>query len=298
MQTLAAAALVILLAVAAVILPSRDGADHQAVLLIFDSAVAEERTGRVFKPLRHYLSEAIDGSLSLVVVATVKDFQEELEQGPDFVLCPDGLGLGLGSQGLAPLAVGRRPAPRNLRPRGILVYRKSAGLVAEPWLDRSSATVVGDSLSLAATGIWRRPGGELRSELGGLAFGPDPYDHSAVLNAARLGCYDYALVRQWDADRFFKSGLLSPLEWGMEVLTPPVPDITLFVARDLSAGVRLAVGEKLTALGRAPQEIGQQSLELELALRHLWLVGFNLLVEPDLDLVRRNFPLDWPPASE
>ena len=84
----------------------------------------------------------------------------------------------------------------------------------------------------------------------------------------------------------------------MELLTPPVPDITLFVARDIPAGVRLVLGEDLSGLGRSQERTSPAALEAQTALSRLRLVGFNVLIEPDFDLVRRNFPGDWPRGSE
>ena len=199
------------------------------------------------------------------------------------------------------MAVGRRAAPRNLRPRGVLVYRKSAGLVKAPWLSRPEATVCGDSLSLTATGMWRRQGGNAAPELAephSCAWGPDPYDHAPTLHAARLGGFDYALVRQWDADRFFADGLLSHLEWGIELMTVPVPDIVIFVSRSVTGKTRLAVGEGLVALGRSPGDQPPAVREVRRAISRLNLAGFNPLVDPDFEFVRRNFAGYWPPTGD
>ena len=130
------------------------------------------------------------------------------------------------------------------------------------------------------------------------AWGPDPYDHAPALHAARLGGFDYALVRQWDAERFFSSGLLSPVEWGIELLTIPVPDIVLFASRSVPGRIRLQAGEGLAALGRNGQEQPPVTRELQQGIAGLNLVGFNHLVEPDFDLVRRNFVGNWPPAED
>jgi hypothetical protein len=118
-----------------------------------------------------------------------------------------------------------------------------------------------------------------------------------VLHAARLGAFDYAVVRQWDADRFFTAGLLTALEWGVEPLTVPVPDVVLMVGPPLT-GSRLEVGDRLAGLGRRTDGQSPAAVQLQVALENLGLVGFNLLVEPDFDLVRRNFAGNWLPATD
>jgi len=255
----------------------------------------------VFEPLLQFLNEFTDQPLDLEMVGTVGAFREKLADGVDFVFCPDGLGLTLEAAEFVPVAVGRRAVPRNLRPRGVLVYRKSAGLVKAPWLSRPEATVCGDSLSLTATGIWRRRGAEAALETAAphsCAWGPDPYDHAPALHAARLGGFDYALVRQWDAERFFADGLLSHLEWGIELMTVPVPDIVVFASRSVTGKTRLAVGEGLAAFGRGPRDLPPSAREMRRAMGGLNLAGFNLLVDPDFEFVRRNFAGNWPPTGD
>ena len=72
----------------------------------------------------------------------------------------------------------------------------------------------------------------------------------------KLGGFDYALVRQWDADRFFTDGLLSPLEWGLELMTIPVPDVVVLASRSVDGKTRLAVGDGLAGLGRGREGEG------------------------------------------
>ncbi|MGD9547034.1 MAG: hypothetical protein AB7V45_05705 [Candidatus Krumholzibacteriia bacterium] len=297
--TLGAFVLVLLLALGALIAPRGDRPAPGWNFLVFDPTGSRIRAELVFGPLSRVLAENGEQPLHLEIAANPAEFRDGLARGAAYVLCPDGLAKRWAGDAYLPLAVVRRPAPRNLRPRGVLVYRTGAGLVSEPWRTRPAATVVGDSFSLAATGAWRRPGAVLPPAAGdsALAFGPDPYDHSPVLHALRLGCFDYALVRQWDADRFFQAGLLSPLEWGMEVLTPPVPDVVLLAARRLPAGVRLEAGERLAGLGRRDGAGETDPADARSGLAFLGFAGFNLLIEPDWDLVRRNFPQDWPAAS-
>ncbi len=299
--TILASALVLALALGALLWPGVGPTRGRGVLLVFDSSGNKVRITSVYEPLLHFLNEFTDKPLDLAVVVTVGAFREKMADGADFVFCPDGLGLTLDAGRYVPVAVGRRAAPRNLRPRGVLVYRKSAGLVEAPWLSKPAATVCGDSISLTATGMWRRKGTDADpvSELPpGCAWGPDPYDHSSALHAARLGGFDYALVRQWDADRFFADGLLSPLEWGVELVTVPVPDIVFFASRSVSGKTLLAVGDGLVALGRGPEEQLPAARGVRQAMGGLNLAGFNLLVDPDFEFVRRNFAGNWPPTGD
>jgi len=299
--TALAAIVVVVLALGALLWPGRGPGNRHGVFLVFDSSGDKARAAAVYEPIRNFLAERTGRPLDLQVAGTVGAFRKNLEARVEFVLCPDGLGLTLTPAVFTPVAVARRAAPRNLRPRGVLVYRKSAGLVEAPWLSRPAATVCGDSVSLTGTGAWRVAGpGTFRGPAMGSAcsWGPDPYDHSPVLHAARLGCYDYALVRQWDADRFFADGLLSPGEWGVETMTVPVPDMVVFAARSVPGKIRLQVGEELAGLGRGQEDLHPGSAVLRQACAGLNLAGFNLLVEPDFELVRRNFAGHWPPAGD
>lgn len=298
--TILAGILVLVLTVGALLWPGGSPTVGGGLLLVFDSSGSHSRIEDVYQPLQQFLNLYLDEPLELVVVSSTGDFRDRAAAGADFVFCPDGLGMVLDGRSHLPVAVGRRGAPRNLRPRGVLVYRKSAGLAERPWLSRPGATVCGDSVSLTATGMWRRGGKMENVEAPGIsacAWGPDPYDHAPVLHAARLGAFDYALVRQWDAERFFEDGLMSPLDWGLEIMTIPVPDIVLFAARSVPAKTRLAVGDGLAALGRDPSNQLSESDDLRRGLGDLNLAGFNLLVEPDFDLVRRNFSRDWPQTT-
>ena len=299
--TLAAASLVMILTLGALLWPGQGDRPGQYVFLVFDSGGDSARVEAVYDPLALYLCELLGRPLDLVVAPTLEAFRGQAYRGAVIVLCPDGLALGLARDRFLSLAVGRRAAPRNLRPRGVLVYRKTAGLVSAPWRTRPEATVVGDSVSLASTGAWRRLGTAATDGPGlqsACSWGPDPYDHGPALHAARLGGFDYALVRQWDATRFFAAGLLSPLEWGVDPLTVPVPDIVLMTSADLAAKDRLELGDRLSSLGRQSGAETPAATRVRLALRGLGLAGFNLLVEPDFDLVRRNFAADWLPEAD
>jgi hypothetical protein len=299
--TILAGVIVLCLALGALLWPGGGGTRTQAIFLVYDSTGDRDRITRVYEPFLHCLNEVSDDPLDLEVVGTVEAFTEKLTGRVDFVLCPDGLGLSLAAEQFVSLVTGRRAAPRNLRPRGVLVYRKSAGLVSDPWISRPDATACGDSVSLTATGTWRRRGSEAKpapAVPNRCAWGPDPYDHAPVLHAARLGGFDYVLVRQWDADRFFTDGLLSPVEWGVEIMTVPVPDVVVFSSRSVPGKTRLAVGEVLSSLGRSYPDPSPATRELRRALAGLNLVGFNLLVDPDFELVRRNFDGSWPPLED
>ena len=300
-RAILAGVLVLGLACGALLWPGANSSRGREVFLVFDSSGSPTREAMVYKPLADFLNESTAHPLDLQVVHTLDGFREKVASGVEFVLCPDGLALTLDAEDYVPVVVGRRAAPRNLRPRSVLVFRKSAGLIESPWLSRPAATVCGDSLSLTATGAWRRSGGDSVQGPASpftCAWGPDPYDHAPALHAARLGGFDYALVRQWDADQFFSSGLLSPLEWGIELLTIPVPDIVIFASRSVPGRIRLGIGDGLAALGRGPEEQPPVTRDLQQGIAGLNLAGFNHLVDPDFDLVRRNFVGNWPPAVD
>jgi len=293
--TLLAALMVLCLALAAVLWPSRRKTSLEGMVLVFDSSGEEMRVESLYRPLVEFLEPAVGDKLGLVVVRTRDEFLDRAARGVDFIFCPDGLALQLDVDRYESLVVGRRAAPRNLRPRSVLVYRKSAGYSEQPWLTNPDRTVIGDSLSLAATGAVLTPE---KSSLPACCWGPDPYDHGPVLHAARLGSFDYACVRQWDAERFFSSGLLSNARWGMETLTVPVPDIVLFVSRRLPAGLRLSTGEALAGLGRSDESATAREETLARGLSLLHLVGFNILLEPDFDRIRGIFKGHWPAAGD
>lgn len=299
--TVMAGLLVVVLALGALLWPGSRSERGRGIVLVYDSSRENGRVHLVYEPLRAYLAEVVGSPLELSVVDSRAAFDDQVVAGADYIFCPDGLGLGLDAQKFLPLVVGRRAAPRNLRPRGVMVYRKSAGLLPAPWSTRPAATVFGDSVSLTATGMWRRLGNNAADHPppgADCAWGPDPYDHAPALHAARLGAFDYALVRQWDADRFFADGLLSSEEWGAEIMTVPVPDIVFFAARTVAAKARLALRDGMSNLGRGSGEAAPAAEALRQAVAGLNLAGFNLLVEPDFELVRRNFAGDWPTDTD
>ena len=305
--SLLAAVLVILLALGAVIWPQNEGAKDTALLLVYDSSGNDERQACIYRPLADFLGEITGRKLDLALSGQVEDFRLQAGNGAEFLLCADGLSLGLAAEAFAPLVIARRPVPYNLRPRSVLVYRKSSGYVAAPWREHPRRTVFGDSVSLVATAGLRSVGSADGREaaawadqaaLRKCAWGPDPFDHSPVLHAARLGAFDYAVVRQWDADRFFQEGLLSSLVWGREVLSAPVPDIVLLCRAQLSSSVRLKIRQALASVGRSDQASPAVVDQLQAGLDRLHLAGFNLLLEPELDIVRGNFSPDWPPVGK
>lgn len=295
--TLTAAVLVLALAVGAVLWPRRGGDAGRLRLLVFDTSGRQDRAECLYENLARYLAVAGSPTPGLSVVRTSLAFREALASSPAYVLCSDGVALQLDPARYVPLATGRRAAPRNQRPRGVLVYRKVAGFRRAPWSSRPARTVLGDSLSLVATGSWRAAEA-MPAPAAGCAWGPDPFDHAPALHAARLGAFDYAVVRHWDAERFFASGLLDPLAWGLESLGGPVPDLVVMASADLGAGARRAAAEKLTGLGRMPSEESSAAQDLRLCLDAVRLVGFNRLLDQDFDEIRRIHPGHWPGGAE
>jgi len=291
--TVVAGLLVLVLAAGAAFWPQGRRPDQTHSLLVFDSSGASERVPRVYEPLGKYLGEITGQALRLTVVRTVVDYRSALVAHPDFVFVPDGLALQTAGAGYLPLAVGRRSAPYNLRPRSVLVARRGTTSHEAPWLTDAGATVFGDSLSLAATAGLRRAG--FNGLPRGSAAGPDPYDHSAALHALRLGGFDYAVVRQWDAARFRARGLLPVDEYQVTLLEEPVPDVVVMVSGTVPSRVRLRCGEILSSLGRDQDTpLGER---LRRGMTQMHLAGFNLLVGPDFDLVQKKYRGDWLPGG-
>jgi hypothetical protein len=129
------------------------------------------------------------------------------------------------------------------------------------------------------------------------AVGVDPFDHGPVLQALVLGCFDYALVREWTARRWAEAGLLDPAVWGVAPMSAPLPDVVVLASRRWPAAERVRAGELLLSLGRR-HEAGEDARESRalVALERLGLAGFNPLLEPDFDLTRRQFA-GWPPDA-
>ncbi len=284
--TPAAFLLVIMLAVAALLWPRGDERAGLAALVVFDPTGDPARVAAVYDHLAVVLAEVADRPVAARVVATTAEVHRLAADGDIFFFGPDALALQLAAGEFKPVVAARRPPPRNLRPRGVLVRRRAAPETAAPWRTHPGRTVLGDSVSLVVTGAWRMDADAL-PPVGAIAAGPDPWDHAPALHALRLGGYDYALVRQWDADRFFAQGLLTAAVWSVQETTPPVPDLVLLAPRSLATGRRLALGEALTRVGREDDGPATAATSLGRGLAQLHLTGFNLLVEPDFERVRR-----------
>ena len=295
------ALLVLALALGAVLWPTAGRHPRSGDMLVYDSTLRPELRQQLYEPLAEWLAELTDIPLNLQIVSDRAHFAAAVDQGADFVFCPDGLALELAPAHYRPLVAARRSAPRNLRPRSVLLRRLSAEETREPWLTHPSQTAFGDSVSLTGIGVLRSTAQPLRldpSRLSECTWGPDPYSHAPVLHAARLGCYDYVVVRQWDAERFFDAGLLSYGEWDERKLTIPVPDIVLMVTSDLSTTDRLSLRETLVALGRSTEPELPRAERVLQGLTHLGLAGFNILLEPDLLLASRSFNGNWLETSD
>lgn len=289
----AAALFVALLAGAAAWWPHPAARGSGPVVVVLDPVSDERRVSAVWPALGRVLADGTGLPASVVVTRSLAEFRGLVAARPDYIVCPDGVALGLDAGRWLPLVAGRRPAPRNLRPRGVLVSRVDKSGEVEPWLTAPGSVIFGDSLSLCATGVLRAVTGG-GAPMPAVAWGPDPYDHAPALHALRLGAYDHAVVRQWDAERFLAQGLLDSASWSVQDVTVPVPDLVILVARDLPAAERLARGDRLAGIGRELADRTPAERELAGALPDVGLAGFNLLVEPDFELVRRNFGADWP----
>jgi hypothetical protein len=284
------------LAVAAVLAPPPGSHRPGGVLIVVDP-LANLREGELGPPLADWLGLALQRSLIAKVVPSLDALPAGMWPDVGIVICPDRLALGLPDSAFVTLAAGRRHAPLNLRPRSVLVYHRSAGYTAAPWRTVPLRTILGDSLTLVGCGPacqdggppWRAPAGRRP------ALGTDPYDHMGVLQALRLGCYDYAVVREWDAERAIAGGLLDGEAWGIEPLSAPVPDTVVLVSRRWPGAARVRAGEVLLGLGRH-QEAGGPAGEAGAlrALAEIDLAGFNLLLDPDFELVRHEFSACWP----
>ena len=294
--TAAASAVVLVLALSAILAPPPGSHRPGGLLLVIDP-VASLRETDLGAPLAGWLGPALRRTLRAQVVPSLAEVPAGTWADVGLVICPDRVALALPDSAFVTLAAGRRHAPLNLRPRSVLVYRRSAGPLAEPWRTAPQRTILGDTLTLTGCGPACREGrcpwrtGRGRAP----ALGSDPYDHAAVLEALRLGCFDYAVVREWDAQRFFAAGLLDSRAWGMEMLSVPVPDVVVLVSRAWPGSARVRAGEVLLGLGRHQESGGLAGEGAALrALAEIDLAGFNLLLEPDFEFVRREFAACWP----
>ncbi len=292
----------LVLALTAWLVPRRELAAPPDLLLIVDPC-ADLREWERGAPVAAWLGAHMGRSLR-AVAATPAAAGDLLRKGEAaLVVCPDRVGLALDSSLYAPLAVGRRRAPHNLRPRSVRVSRRGAPGAARPWSEAPTRTMLGDSLSLAglfplctealvADGSVAAPGAWAAR---GLRFGPDPYDHGPVLHALRMGAADHAVVREWTARRFVAMGLLDAAAWEVAPISEPLPDVMVLGARRWPAVDLLRARELLVGLGRhaaVEDRAAEQAVRLELA--PLGLHGFNLLLEPEYELLRRQYQACWP----
>lgn len=283
------ALLLITLAAAAVFWPRepvRRGGGTLVVLL----PEPDPRRQEALASLTSHLASATRMDLRLHVVRSVDDVEHSLANAA-VVLVPDGIAIGLSTVAWQPLATGRRRVPWNLRPTSVMLSRTTAPETASPWVTHPTRTVFGDSLSL----VCRVPlCAGVRASTAGVAWGCDPYDHGAVLVAAALGAFDYAVVRQWDAQAAFNRGRLEKSAWRVTTLSEPLPDITVLAAKSLPHAVRLDLQQALIVLGREldPCDSAAQCVVDRLGL--LGLEGFNLLLGPDFERVRRRHAGCWP----
>lgn len=291
--TLATAAAVVLLAALALLLPHGEDKPHALPLLVFDPSGESWREEQIHRPLAEFLASASQQPVVARVFREAAPLLAAAATNEAFILVPDGLVLRLDPARYAPLAAVRRPAPRNLRPRGVLVHRRDVTPPPSPWTTHAGRTIFGDSLCLSAVGAWAISAKVPPPERWP-ACGPDPFDHGPALHALRLGCYDYALVRQWDAERFLEANLLDPEVWTTTAVTPPVPDLVLLAPRSMAASRRLSVGEKLRRLGREADAAPAGTAALLAGLARLGFAGFNPLMKPDLERLRWRPLSDWP----
>lgn len=299
--TIMAAVLVVLLASGSLLWPKLKDRRQEHFFLVYDSSGEQARVAGVFARLGEYLSWLSEEKLEVVVATTTSEFRLQLASRPDFLWAPDGLAMQVSAAEFMPLVVGRRGAPYNLRPCSVLVYRRSvfgesSAEAAKPWLKTPAATVFGDSVSLVATTVLAQANGADWPK--NIAVGPDSYNHEPVLHALRLGGFDFAVVRQWDAERFFAAGLLDRRIYGLQKLSAPVPDGVLMASSEVPGPVRLQVAEALSVLGRRQEAEGRQSRELRESLRALRLDGFNVIMAPDWDLERKNHRRNWLPDAQ
>ncbi len=301
--TLGAAVFIFILALAAVLWPPGRRAPAEGRLLVLDP-LGGTRGEVAFAPLARWLAAGSGRALQLEIATSLAELTDRSFTGVDLVLCPDAVALGLPRRLFTSLAAGRRHTPHNLRPRSVLVYRTAGGRIQQPWFRAPERTILGDSLSLAGFGVICAQGIPLAGEnaferwRGRWTFGPDPYDHRPALHALRLGCFDFAVVREIAAESFFEGGLLDPEVWSVDDLTGKLPDVVVMVARNCPPVVQVRLGEILMGLGRHPDNTTPAEEEVLAGLALVGLDGFNLLLPPDFDQIRRRFDRCWPRQGE
>jgi hypothetical protein len=285
---------VVVLAVLAVVWPAGDGGRDVGTFLVLDSAPGT-RPRQVYQPLARYCGDVLGRDLRVVVVARSSEFLAAAPRAT-VLLCPDAVAIRLRSATV--LAVGQRRAPQNLRPRSVLVSRRDAGAELQPWLTAPSRTVFGDSLSLVCLAPLCADRARAVTLPVGVSFGRDPYDHGVVLEAMRLGAFDFAVVRQWAAEAFLAGGGVDARQWQVAPLTEPLPDIVLLADSGLSGQQRLTLGEAVVTLGRHNDATATSGLVAQAALAGLGLDGFSFLLEPDFEVLRGRYGACWPSPGE
>ncbi len=262
-------------------LPSWRGDGSLLVLL----PAADARRGEALDDLAAYLGRHSQLRLHVKIVPDRAAFVDALPEAL-LTLSPDGVALSLPSSSWQALATGRRRAPWNQRPMPVLVSRRDGSAIDRPWRTAPARTVFGDSLSFVCLAPLCEDG-MAAPPPGGPGWGLDPYDHRGVLAAAAHGAYDHAIVREWDAVAALAAGQLDPAQWYVRPLGEPVPDVVVFASRRLAGTVRLDLQEALTLLGRDDVDLAPADRLAQVQLGLFGLDGFNLLLGPDIERLRR-----------
>lgn len=292
---LAVASLLVGLALAAALWPepARERADGTLLVLL---PGGDPRRAEVLEDLAATLGASAALDLHLQAVPTAHAFHAAADRAL-VAIVPDGLALSLPADRWQALATGRRRVPWNLRPAAVLVSRTSVPPTATPWRSAPSRTVFGDSLSLVCLAPLCEAG-DAPALPAGVAWGDDPYDHRGVLLAARHGAFDHAIVRQWDAEKVRTAGWLPASHWRITRISDPVPDIVALGARRLPTASRMDLQRALSVIGRQLDARDERDHGLEAGLGLLGLDGFNLLLGPDFEQMRRHYRACWPAPAE
>ncbi len=284
---------VVVLGLTAAALLAPQGPPAEGRLLVVVDPLGRERAEAAFGGLAAYLEPGLEGGLRLAVVRDGRGLAALRRERIALVLCPTGVALSLPEADFAPLAaaLGRRPGPEHQR--AVLLRRRGVAATPAPWLSAPGRTVVGDSLSLSGLGAVCRDGGRPATPP---AFGPDPYDHAPALQALRLGCFDYAVVREGAVVRMEASGLLAAADWARQDLGEPAPDVLVLASRRLPARGLVRLSEGLVGLGRVetePEAAGRAAAALA-GLATVRLSGFEAFLEPEVRRLRERYDRCWP----
>ncbi len=243
-----------------------------------------------------FLEQQANVELRLAVAPDRETFSASLP-GALVALCPDGVAIGLQSTSWQALATGRRRVPWNLRPVAVLVSRLGTPGGETPWSTAPGRTAFGDSLSLVCLAPLCE-GDAAASRPAGVTWGRDPYDHRALVAAAAYGAFDHVVARQWDVAAVQATGVLDPNQWRVRRLSDPMPDVVVLGSRRLTSTARLDLQQALAVLGRESGEQTPQQASVRAHLGQLGLDGFNLLLTPDFDRIRRRFCACWPGTTD